>query len=68
MAGSSELTGRSSLGGLLVIVLGVYIVVQLAYCFWLKHQAVLDICIVAFTRPEGMDAFVNKRKAQFKHQ
>ena len=21
--------------------------VQLAYCFWLKHQAVLDICIVA---------------------
>lgn len=31
----------------LVIVLGVYIAVQLAYCFWLKHQAVLDICIVA---------------------
>jgi decaprenyl-phosphate phosphoribosyltransferase len=25
----------------------VYVVVQLSYCFWLKHQAVLDICIVA---------------------
>ena len=31
----------------LVIVLVVYVVVQLSYCFWLKHQAVLDICIVA---------------------
>jgi len=31
----------------LVVVLAVYVVVQLAYCFWLKHQAVLDICIVA---------------------
>ena len=31
----------------LAVVLGVYIAVQLAYCFWLKHQAVLDICIVA---------------------
>jgi decaprenyl-phosphate phosphoribosyltransferase len=31
----------------LVVVLGVYIAVQLAYCYWLKHQAVLDICIVA---------------------
>jgi decaprenyl-phosphate phosphoribosyltransferase len=31
----------------LAIVLGVYIAVQLAYCFWLKHQPVLDICIVA---------------------
>ncbi|GAA1194448.1 decaprenyl-phosphate phosphoribosyltransferase [Pseudonocardia alaniniphila] len=31
----------------LVIVVGVYIGVQLAYCFWLKHQPVLDICIVA---------------------
>ena len=34
-------------GPRLAIVLGVYVVVQLAYCFWLKHQAVLDICIVA---------------------
>ena len=31
----------------LLIVLAVYVVVQLAYCFWLKHQPVLDICIVA---------------------
>ena len=31
----------------LVVVLAVYVVVQLAYCFWLKHQPVLDICIVA---------------------
>ncbi len=31
----------------LVAVLAVYVVVQLAYCFWLKHQPVLDICIVA---------------------
>lgn len=31
----------------LVIVLAVYVAVQLAYCFWLKHQPVLDICIVA---------------------
>ena len=31
----------------LTAVVGVYVVVQLAYCFWLKHQPVLDICIVA---------------------
>jgi decaprenyl-phosphate phosphoribosyltransferase len=31
----------------LTAVVGVYIAVQLAYCFWLKHQPVLDICIVA---------------------
>ncbi|GAA2548709.1 decaprenyl-phosphate phosphoribosyltransferase [Pseudonocardia hydrocarbonoxydans] len=31
----------------LVAVLAVYVAVQLAYCFWLKHQPVLDICIVA---------------------
>ena len=31
----------------LVAVVAVYVVVQLSYCFWLKHQAVLDICIVA---------------------
>jgi len=31
----------------LLIVVAVYIGVQLAYCFWLKHQPVLDICIVA---------------------
>lgn len=31
----------------LAIVLSVYVAVQLSYCFWLKHQPVLDICIVA---------------------
>jgi decaprenyl-phosphate phosphoribosyltransferase len=31
----------------LTVVIGVYAAVQLAYCFWLKHQPVLDICIVA---------------------
>ena len=31
----------------LLIVVGVYVAVQLSYCFWLKHQPVLDICIVA---------------------
>jgi decaprenyl-phosphate phosphoribosyltransferase len=31
----------------LTVVVCVYVAVQLAYCFWLKHQPVLDICIVA---------------------
>jgi decaprenyl-phosphate phosphoribosyltransferase len=31
----------------LAIVIAVYIVMQLGYCFGLKHQAVLDICIVS---------------------
>jgi decaprenyl-phosphate phosphoribosyltransferase len=31
----------------LAIVIAVYIAMQLAYCFGLKHQAVLDICIVS---------------------
>jgi decaprenyl-phosphate phosphoribosyltransferase len=31
----------------LIVVVAVYEVVQLAYCFWLKHQPVIDICIVA---------------------
>jgi decaprenyl-phosphate phosphoribosyltransferase len=31
----------------LVVVIAIYIVIQLAYCFGLKHQAVLDICIVS---------------------
>jgi decaprenyl-phosphate phosphoribosyltransferase len=31
----------------LAIVMAIYIVIQLAYCFGLKHQAVLDICIVS---------------------
>jgi len=31
----------------LSLVMAVYIAIQLAYCFGLKHQAVLDICIVS---------------------
>jgi decaprenyl-phosphate phosphoribosyltransferase len=31
----------------LAVVMAVYIGVQLGYCFGLKHQAVLDICIVS---------------------
>ncbi|MCW2685945.1 MAG: UbiA prenyltransferase [Mycobacterium sp.] len=31
----------------LAMVMAIYIAVQLAYCFGLKHQAVLDICIVS---------------------
>jgi decaprenyl-phosphate phosphoribosyltransferase len=31
----------------LAVVMAVYIVIQLAYCFGLKHQPVLDICIVS---------------------
>ncbi len=31
----------------LAVVMGVYIVIQLAYCFGLKHPAVIDICIVS---------------------
>jgi len=31
----------------LAVVMAVYVAVQLAYCFGLKHQAVMDICIVS---------------------
>lgn len=31
----------------LALVIGVYIAIQLAYCFGLKHQPVIDICIVS---------------------
>lgn len=31
----------------LVIVIGVYLVAQFAYCLWLKHEPVIDLCIVA---------------------
>lgn len=31
----------------LAVVMGIYIAIQLAYCFGLKHQAVIDICIVS---------------------
>ncbi len=45
LAGSLALCVLASVQ--LLVVLAVYIAVQLAYCYWLKHQAVLDICIVA---------------------
>jgi decaprenyl-phosphate phosphoribosyltransferase len=31
----------------LAVVMAIYITIQLGYCFGLKHQAVLDICIVS---------------------
>jgi decaprenyl-phosphate phosphoribosyltransferase len=31
----------------LTVVIAIYLAIQLAYCFGLKHQAVLDICIVS---------------------
>ncbi|WP_046319331.1 decaprenyl-phosphate phosphoribosyltransferase [Mycobacterium sp. UM_Kg1] len=31
----------------LALVMAIYLAIQLAYCFGLKHQAVLDICIVS---------------------
>ncbi|MCD2188495.1 decaprenyl-phosphate phosphoribosyltransferase [Actinomycetospora soli] len=31
----------------LAIVVIVYVVVQLAYCLWLKHEPVIDVCIVS---------------------
>lgn len=31
----------------LAVVMAVYIVIQLGYCFGLKHEAVIDICIVS---------------------
>jgi decaprenyl-phosphate phosphoribosyltransferase len=34
-------------GWQLLVVLGVYAAVQLGYCFGLKHQPVIDLCIVA---------------------
>ena len=38
----------SSLASLnLVLVIAIYIAMQMVYCFGLKHQAVLDICIVS---------------------
>jgi hypothetical protein len=39
----------------LLVVLGVYAAVQLSYGFWLKHQPVLDIVIVAWGGPPGGD-------------
>lgn len=40
--------GAAAMGyGSLAIVLAVYIVLQLAYCVYLKHQAVLDLAVVS---------------------
>jgi decaprenyl-phosphate phosphoribosyltransferase len=44
-AGALALSTLASLQ--LLIVVAVYVVVQLAYCLGLKHQPVIDICIVA---------------------
>ncbi|MBO3083832.1 decaprenyl-phosphate phosphoribosyltransferase [Cellulomonas fengjieae] len=33
--------------GVLAVVLAVYIVLQLSYCLWFKHQAVIDLAIVS---------------------
>lgn len=38
-----SVTGRPRL----VLVLVIYVALQLAYCLWLKHQAVLDIALVS---------------------
>jgi decaprenyl-phosphate phosphoribosyltransferase len=45
LAGALALSVLASVELLIVVV--VYVAVQLSYCFWLKHQPVLDICIVA---------------------
>ncbi|QCH21921.1 decaprenyl-phosphate phosphoribosyltransferase [Mycobacteroides salmoniphilum] len=44
-AGSLGIASRVSIN--LVIVIAIYIAIQLAYCFGLKHQPVIDICIVS---------------------
>ncbi|MDT0268599.1 decaprenyl-phosphate phosphoribosyltransferase [Streptomyces sp. DSM 44915] len=45
------LTGALTLAALarweLAALLGTYVAIQLAYCLWLKHQPVIDICCVA---------------------
>ena len=45
LVGSLVISGFVSLG--LLTVIAVYIAVQLGYCFGLKHQPVIDLCIVA---------------------
>jgi decaprenyl-phosphate phosphoribosyltransferase len=44
-AGSLGIGSRVNIN--LVIVIAIYIAIQLAYCFGLKHQPVIDICIVS---------------------
>ncbi|GAB3286027.1 decaprenyl-phosphate phosphoribosyltransferase [Parasphingorhabdus pacifica] len=45
LVGALVISGFVSLG--LLTVIAVYIAVQLGYCFGLKHQPVIDLCIVA---------------------
>jgi decaprenyl-phosphate phosphoribosyltransferase len=45
--GVASLVGSWLLTPSLALVMAVYIGIQLAYCFGLKHQAVIDICIVS---------------------
>jgi decaprenyl-phosphate phosphoribosyltransferase len=45
--GVASLAGSWLLTPNLALVMAVYIGIQLAYCFGLKHQAVIDICIVS---------------------
>ena len=45
LGGSLVISGVVSMG--LLTVMAVYIGVQLGYCFGLKHQPVIDLCIVA---------------------
>jgi len=35
------------IGWRFTVVLGVYVVLQLAYCVWLKHQVVIDLAVVS---------------------
>lgn len=45
MAGALALSALASWQ--LVLVVGIYLVVQLAYCFGVKHLAVIEMCVVA---------------------
>ncbi|AEF38124.1 MULTISPECIES: decaprenyl-phosphate phosphoribosyltransferase [Mycobacteriaceae] len=47
LLGAASLFISWSLSLSLALVMAVYLALQLAYCFGLKHQAVLDICIVS---------------------
>ncbi|GFG71256.1 decaprenyl-phosphate phosphoribosyltransferase [Mycolicibacter senuensis] len=47
LLGAASLVVSWSLSLSLALVMAVYLAMQLAYCFGLKHQAVLDICIVS---------------------
>ncbi|QUR69378.1 decaprenyl-phosphate phosphoribosyltransferase [Mycobacterium spongiae] len=45
--GATSLAGAWLLTPNLALVIAVYLAMQLAYCFGLKHQAVIDVCIVS---------------------